>query len=169
MRKYIGIFLAAILLTTMTCCGSSLPKFSDNILFSINAGASGYGTRAECTDAEIIVYTDKTVKIFMVESDYSTIAEIGSVTLSEEDYEQLTALADREKIYHLKVTDGEADDGTSYHITLYDENDETLISKGGYMPESKEFMELYKNIHKIFALYEIDQIVEDHRELLDKE
>lgn len=169
MRKYIRILLAAILLTTMTCCGSSLPKFSDNILFSINAGASGYGTRAECTDAEIIVYTDKTVKIFMVESDYSTIAEIGSVTLSEEDYEQLTALADREKIYHLNVTDGEADDGTFYHITLYDENDETLISKGGYMPENKEFMELYKNIHEIFALYDIDQIVEDHRELLDKE
>lgn len=167
MRKYIGIFITVILLAAVTGCGSALPQFSDNILFSTNAGASGYGTQAECTDAEIIVYTDRTVKIFMVESDFSTVAEIGCVTLSEEDYEQLTALADREQIYRLKVEeDIEATDGSSYYIKLYDENDEVLVTQGGYMPESEDFMELYRDIKKIFALYDIDQIVETHRENL---
>lgn len=170
MHKYTRIFFAAILLIATMGCGSASPKFSDNILFSINAGASGYGTKAECTDAEITVYTDRSVKIFMVESDYKTIAEIGAVALSEKDYEQLTALADREKLYHLKVEeDIEATDGSSYHITLYDENDEVLITKGGYMPDSKEFLELYRNIQEIFSHYDIDLIVEAHREILDKE
>lgn len=170
MRKYLVICIAAILLTAITGCGTDLPKFSDNILFSINAGASGFGTRAECTDAEIIVYTDRSVKIFMDDSDYSTIVEIGSVTLSEDDYEQLTKLADKKTIYNLKVEEElDATDGSSYHISLYDENDEVLVYKGGYMPKSKEFLELYKDIHEIFALYDIDQIVEAHREVLSKE
>lgn len=50
MRNYVRILFAAILLTVTAGCGSASPKFSDNILFSINAGASGYGTRAECTE-----------------------------------------------------------------------------------------------------------------------
>lgn len=170
MRKYLVIFIAAILLTALTGCGAKLPKFSDNILFSINAGAAGFGTRAECTDAEIIVYTDRSVKILMEDSDFSTIIEIGSVELSEDDYEQLAALADRKKIYHLKVEEElDATDGSSYHITLYDENDEVLITKGGYMPKNEEFLELYRSIHEIFALYDIDQIVEDHRKVLSSE
>lgn len=169
MRNYMGIFFATMLLMFITGCGSASPKFSDNILFSINAGASGYGTRAECTDAEIIVYTDRSVRIYMKDSDYSTIIEIGSVELSEDDYEQLAALADRKKIYNLKVEeDLDATDGSSYHISLYDENDEVLISKGGYMPKSKEFLELYRDIHKIFDLYDIDQIVDDHRAVLEQ-
>lgn len=170
MRNYVKILFAAILLTVTAGCGSASPKFSDSILFSINAGASGYGTRAECTDAEIIVYTDRSVKIFMVEADYSTIAEIGSVTLSEEDYEKLNALVDRKKLYKLSVkSDESVCDGSNYSITLYDENDEILVSKGGYMPTSKKFTSLYKNIKEILAAYDINQIVDAHREILSVE
>lgn len=100
--------------------------------------------------------------------DYSAIIEIGSVELSEDDYEQLTALADRKKIYNLKVEEElDATDGSSYHISLYDENDEVLVYKGGYMPKSEEFWELYKDIHEIFDLYDIDQIIDDHRQTLE--
>lgn len=168
MRNCMGILFIVILLKFIMSCGSALPEFSDNILFSINAGASGYGTRAECTDAEIIVYTDRSVKIYMDNPDYSAIIEIGSVELSEDDYEQLTALADRKKIYNLKVEEElDATDGSSYHISLYDENDEVLVYKGGYMPKNKEFWELYKDIHEIFDLYDIDQIIDDHRQTLE--
>lgn len=170
MRNYVKILFAAILLTVTTGCAGTSPKFSSNILFSINAGASGYGTRAECTDAEIIVCTDRTVKIFMVEADYSTIAEIGSVTLSEEDYEKLNALVDRKKLYKLSVkNDMDVCDGSSYSITLYDENDEELVSKGGYMPASKKFMKLYKDIKEVLAPYGINQIVDAQREILGAE
>lgn len=144
-------------------------KFSDNILFSINNGAAGYGTRAECTDAEIIVYTDKTVKIFMVQTDYSTVSEIGNVVLSEEDYVKLVELADRDTIYNLKVRDGEGEDGSASYITLYDENDETLISKGGYMAYGDEYWEMYDGIKEILKPYDIDEIVDAHREILDAE
>ena len=59
--------------------------------------------------------------------------------------------------------------GSNYSITLYDENDEILVSKGGYMPTSKKFTSLYKNIKEILAAYDINQIVDAHREILSVE
>lgn len=52
---------------------------------------------------------------------------------------------------------------------IYDENDEILVSKGGYMPTSKKFTSLYKNIKEILAAYDINQIVDAHREILSVE
>ncbi len=66
----------------------------------------------------------------------------------------------------LTVTAGR---GSNYSITLYDENDEILVSKGGYMPTSKKFTSLYKNIKEILAAYDINQIVDAHREILSVE
>lgn len=188
MRKFTGLIIMAAMLFTLWGCGSESEerspktsedssqatsstqqkeiKFSENILFSVNNGAAGSGTIAECTDAEIIVYTDKSVKVFMVDSDYSSIIEIGSVTLSQEDYEELTEIADKEQIYNLEVEDGEANDGSSYHIKLYDENDEELIAKGGYMPVGYDFWKIYNDIKDILEPYDIDEIVDDHRKVL---
>lgn len=188
MRKILGIIIVTAMLLTLWGCSSISEesssktaesssqatsttqqeeiKFSENILFSINNGAAGFGTIAECTDAEITVYTDKSVKVFMVDSDYSSIIEIGSVTLSQEDYEKLTEIADKEQIYNLEVEDGEAEDGSSYHIRLYDENDEELIAKGGYMPVGYDFWKIYNDIKDILEPYDIDEIVDNHREVL---
>lgn len=82
----------------------------------------------------------------------------------------LNALVDRKKLYKLSVkSDESVCDGSNYSITLYDENDEILVSKGGYMPTSKKFTSLYKNIKEILAAYDINQIVDAHREILSVE
>ncbi len=172
MRRIIGVFLTiAIVLAFSGCSFVSVerPVYSENILFSINHGAPGFGTAAECTDAEIVVYTDCSVKVMMVSADYSEMIEAGSVVLSENDYERLTLIADRDRIFDLRVEDGEADDGSSYDITLYDQNDEELISKGGYMPVGDEFWEIYNGIKDILKPYEIGEIVKKHREALSEE
>ena len=186
MRKLLFILLAITMLTAMSGCNSkptdngSVPQttsaqsrqeqqLSDNILFSINYGAPGFGTEAQCADAEIIFYSDRSVKVFMVDTDFSTIIETGSVELSDEDFEKVSALADRNRIFGLEVTDGEADDGSSYYITLYGENDEPLTVKGGYMPVSEDFCEIYNGVKNILEPYDVGKIVEAHRELLGKE
>ena len=182
MRKFIGVIFMLSMLWVASGCNSSAVEstsetvitavykdisFSDNILFSINNGAAGFGTLAECTDAEIIVYTDKSVGIFMVMPDFDSVGKIGTVILSDSDYERLFEIADRERIYNLDVTDGEADDGSSYHIMLYDEKDEQLIAKGGYMPIGEEFWEIYKSIKEILEPYGINAIVDEHRKSLE--
>lgn len=142
-------------------------KFSDNILFSINNGSAGFGTIAECTDAEIIVYTDKIIRVFMPSSDFEQIVEIASITISDNDYEKLSEIAEREKIYNLNVYDGEGCDGSSSYIKLYDENDEQLVYKGGYMAVGEEFWEIYKSIKEIINAYGISDIVDEHRKTLE--
>lgn len=180
MKRFAGIVSMLIVLNVLSGCNSLFAgngsqvtseqqqdvKFSENILFSINNGAAGYGTMAECTDAEIFIYTDHTIKVLMAASDYESIVEIASFEMSDEDYAKLAEVADKEKIYNLQVKDGEAEDGSSYHITLYNENDQKMISKGGYMPDGEEFWETYLAIKEIIKPYGINEAVKAHRETL---
>ena len=171
MRKFTAIFFVFVLVIAFSGCSFmsiERPVFSENILFSLNHGAPGFGTQAECTDAEIVIHTNCSVKVMMVSADYSEIIEVGSVVLSENDYERLVSIADRDRIFGLRVKDGEADDGSSYHITLYDENDEKLVSKGGYMPVGDEFWEIYNSIKDILKPYGITEIVKHHRKILNE-
>ncbi len=76
MKKLIRITVLTIMMAFLSACdteaeGNSTQtimeqepaiNYSENILVSINSGALGYGTLAECTDADIVVYTDKTVR-----------------------------------------------------------------------------------------------------------
>ncbi len=113
MKKLLVQLLTLIGLVTLTACSevqetkTSQEKitFSDNILLSVNNGTAGDGTLADCTDATIIIYKDRTVKVHMHVTDYP---EIGSVTLSEEDYNAIAEIAVPEEIANYKVTDGEA-------------------------------------------------------------
>ena len=53
-------------------------------------------------------------------------------------------LAEPSKVAKLKVkNDNDVCDGSSYHIALYDSNDERAVYKGGYMPIGKKFWETY--------------------------
>ena len=142
-------------------------KFSSNILFSINNGAAGYGTEADCTDAEIVVYTDGTVRVFM---DVEGNPEVACIQLSAEDYLQLERNASPEKIGILMVAhDDNVCDGNSSHITLYDENDEELLSKGGYMVEGKQYHKIYGEIKEMLAPYGIKEKVEEYRDMMRQE
>lgn len=139
-------------------------RYSDNILLSVNDGAAGYGTIAECTDATIMIYTDRKVRVFM---DTEDNPEVGNLELTAEDYERIAELAQPDKISNLQIiNDIEVCDGSSYFIILYDENDEALTSKGGYMPVSDEFWEIYNGIKDILRPYGISEMVDAYRETM---
>ena len=168
MKKILALLLTLTTIISLAGCsridetnGAQEPiTFSNNILLSINSGAAGEGTLADCTDATIIIYKDRTVKIHMHVTGYP---EIGSVTLSEEDYNAITEIASPEEIAGYQVTDGEGCDGSSYYISLYDENDEEAIIKGGYMAVGEEFGATYRAIHEILEAYKIKDIVNEYR------
>ncbi|MBO5165378.1 MAG: hypothetical protein J6B90_02100 [Lachnospiraceae bacterium] len=175
MRKLLGSILVIIMVTMLTGCGAEKLKekekenedikYSENILLSLNNGAPGYGTRAECIDAEIFIYTDRTVKVIVY---YPEELEIASLELSEADYERVLTIADPEEISSLKTEeDREVCDGSSYHITLYDEQDEEVLSLGGYMPEGKKFWEIYGGIKEILEPYGIHESVVAYRESVE--
>lgn len=141
-------------------------EYSDNILLSLNYGAAGFGTIADCTDAEMYVYTDGTVRVTMYINGEDT--ELGAFLLTDEDFEAIEKIADRDEIYDLKVKENEdVCDGNSTHIILYDEDDERLIYKGGYMPEGKKFWEIYNGIREILVSYDVARLVEGGRTMVD--
>lgn len=160
-------FLESVLLILMLAVSSGAEKqeYSENILLSLNNGAAGFGTMADCTDATIMIYTDRTVKVFM---DIENCPEIASLELSEEEYEEILEIASPKEISNLKVrNDMDVCDGSSYYITLYDKNDKELLSKGGYMPEGKKFWNIYRGIKEILAPYDINEIVDEYRKTLE--
>lgn len=136
-------------------------EFSDNIYLAINSGAAGYGTVGDTTDATIIIYKDKTIKVFM---DTEENPELASLHMSEEDYKKLTEIANLEKIATLSATpDYDVCDGSNYYIKLYDKDDNVVVNKGGYMPVEDEFWDMYKAIKEILKPYNISEIVDEYR------
>ncbi len=168
MRKRLIILLLS---TVMLICSCTAPaekiKYSENILVSIDYGGVGFGTMADCADAEIYFHTDRSVHIFMPDSDYSKDIEIGNFELSESDFEKVKELSDPEKITRIKTQEMDADDGTSYFITLYGEDDEEIFRTGGYMPDGKEFWETRDAITEIAEGYGLENIVEEYRDTLE--
>ena len=167
MRKYmIAVSMIAVVAILLGYCFFTKEvDYSDNILFSINNGAAGFGTIADCTDATIVVYKDRTVRVFMHTENYP---EIAVITLSEEDYNALAELASPAKISRLKtVEDWATCDGSSYYITVYGLNDEELLSKGGYMPIGKKFWKMYKGIKEVLESYGIPELVDEYRKEME--
>ncbi len=168
MKKISILLLSLLMLVTITGCTNAKEPtvtqepitFSNNILVSVNNGAASEGTLAECTDATIIIYKDRTVKVHMHVQGFP---EIGSLTLSEENYNAIAEIAIPEVIANYEVTDGDGEDGPSSYISLYDENDKEAIIKGGYMAVGEEFGATYRTIHEILAPYKIKEIVNEYR------
>ena len=163
--KILGSILIILLLVMTGCNGEEKAeniKFSKNILLSINNGAPGFGTVEDCIDAEIFIYTDRTVSVVVY---HPAELEIASFEMTAEDNAALQEIAVPEKIRKLKVkNDEDVCDGSSYHISLYDEQDERVCYKGGYMPVGEKFWEVYNGIKEILELYDISDIVEEYRE-----
>ncbi len=179
MRRYrISVYICLLLMSFMlTACiktPDELPpqekkktsEYSENILLSINQGAAGWGTIYDCMDAEIFIYKDKSVRVMVYEPEE---AELMSFELSEEEYEKILQLAEPSKVAKLKVkNDNDVCDGSSYHIALYDSNDERVVYKGGYMPIGKKFWETYDGIKEILEPYKIYEKLEEYRIMLQE-
>ncbi len=168
MRKLLTIILTAVMLFSACGAPAETVKYSENILFSVDFGGAGFGTIADCADAYVYVHTDKTAHIFMINSDYSEIIEIGQIDIPDEQYERLKELSDPEKITKLKATsDQDVCDGVSYYINLYGENDEEIFSVGGYMPKEKAFNETRNELIDILVECGVSEIAEAHRKTLE--
>lgn len=166
-KQFTAFVLSVIMLFSACSAPAEQIKYSENILVSIDYGGVGYGTRAECTDAEVYIHTDRTVHVFMPDSGYVEIIEIGQFELSEEDYLKLEKISDPEKIRSIKVTEMDACDGTSCYITLYGEDDREIFRTGGYMPDGKEFHETRSAIIEIVESYGLNEIIDKHRATLE--
>lgn len=155
---------------------------SENILLSIDYSGAGYGTPAMCADAEVYVYTDGTLRI-EVPAEFAPAAAadvaadivpdqmdatLATLQMTPEDYAELAAFANPERIASLRVRENwDVCDGTSYTITLYADakpDSVPLLTKGGYMPDGDEFWEVYRGIHQRLNAYGVGQLVEEWRE-----
>lgn len=179
MRRYrISVYICLLLMSFMlAACGETPDKeppqekkktseYSENILLSLNQGAAGWGTIYDCMDAEIFIYKDKSVRVMVYEPEET---ELMSFELSEEEYEKILQLAEPSKVAKLKVkNDNDVCDGSSYHIALYDSNDERVVYKGGYMPIGKKFWETYDGIKEILEPYKIYEKLEEYRIMLQE-
>ncbi|MBE5780075.1 MAG: hypothetical protein E7331_12195 [Clostridiales bacterium] len=145
-------------------------QYSQNILLSIDYPGAGMGTRAMCAGADVIVMTDGTIRIEMDDLGFTGTRVFDPIQMTQEDYEKLLQIAKPEKIARLKVRDGEACDGNSRYITLYDQNDEAFLRIGGYMPQGRKFNETYRAIQKILDSYGVGEAVQQWRQkLMDAE
>ncbi len=141
-------------------------EYSENILLSINQGAPGYGTEIDCIDAEVFIYTDGSVKAMVY---YPEETELMSFKLTEEENEKVMQIGEPSKVAKLKVrNDNDVCDGSSYHIALYDRNDERVVYKGGYMPVGKKFWETYDGLQEILEPYKIYEKLEEYRSMLQE-
>jgi len=166
MRNWKVLLVLLMILLGVTACGNEKEglQFSENILVSFNHGAPGFGTIEDCVDAEIFIYTDRTVKVMVY---YPEELEIASFAITEEEYEALAQLAASEKISRLKVKENQdVCDGSSYHIRLYGLDDSSILTKGGYMPEGKTFWEVYDGMKAVLEPYNISAYVIAYRESL---
>lgn len=171
---FVCLLLMSFILTACIKTPDELPpqekkktsEYSDNILLSINQGAAGWGTIYDCMDAEIFIYKDKSVRVMVYEPEET---ELMSFELSEEEYEKILQLAEPSKVAKLKVkNDNDVCDGSSYHIALYDRNDERVVYKGGYMPIGKKFWETYDGIKEVLEPYDIYAKLEEYRTMLEE-
>jgi len=139
-------------------------EYSENILLSLNQGAAGWGTIIDCIDAEIFIYTDRLVRVMVY---YPEETELMSFALTEEEYEKVLQIAEPSKVAKLKVkNDNDVCDGGSYHIALYDRDDEQVVYRGGYMPVGKKFWETYDGLKEILEPYKIYEELETYRTML---
>lgn len=174
MMKLISLLL---LLPLLTGCvfGGGLPKdaaLSQQVLLSVYYPGAGMGTRAMCAGAEVYVYRNGIIRIVMPNESFDEMVEIAAIPMTAEDYADLAAFAEPEKIARLRVREArEVCDGNSRYITLYRDGEDgkpaQLLRIGGYMPQGKAFQEMYRGIRQRLDAYGVEDLVCKWREGLE--
>lgn len=137
------------------------------ILFGINAGAAGYGTIADQTDALIQVYTDRSVQVFMMTED---MPQVAAFVLSEEDYRTVETLIATPGLRDLEIEeDWGVCDGNSSYIFFYDEQGEEVQTLGGYFPVNEKFRETYSALWSVLVQYDYYSAVQAFRDEMNAE
>ena len=127
------------------------PAMSDNIFIAYDTGGAGYGTVIECLSTIITIYTNGQVEAHL-DNDEQT--PVGTYQLSTNDYQTIVDHIDREALYYMDIEeDQDVCDGNSSMLYLYDENDNLLISKGGYMVTTSEYNNMRQVIYEVLKGY----------------
>ena len=178
-RSIIAGMLSAVML-----CGCSgvkdnpssqdvvVPEFSDKYLVGTTFGGSGWGEFYDCLSAKVTVCTNKEIIVELPQTENHSVTgyeQAATLTLTDEQYNVIEKALDREKLYTLDPElDREACDGTSYVLTLYGTDDQPLKGCGGYMPQNKEFMYMYRTVQDNLPVEELSRMRLDWIEQLRK-
>lgn len=126
--------------------------FSDEYLVGFGFGGSSWGTYYDCVDVNVIICTNRDVlvqapSIETTKTDETGIQLLAKLTLSEEQYANITKALDREKLYNMKIkSNRDVCDGSSYSLILYDQDENVAKVCGAYEPTTKAFNEMYKAV-----------------------
>lgn len=170
MKKTLLCFLTIFSVILAGCSDTVTPEFSDGYLVGMDYGGLSWGEFYDCLDARLIICTDHEVLIFMpsAETVHSTkeLEQIGTVSLSDEQYSNIERGLDRERLYNLRIrSNKDVLDGSSKYLFLYDKDNNIAKKCGCYMPKTKEFIQLYDLILDNLPLGEIQEI---RKEYVDK-
>lgn len=166
MKKYILPAILALGLVAVLVLGLLLTRQStrpeQTLWFGIHIPGEGYGTLADQTGGDVLVYSDGSVRVVM---DTEDRPEIATFALSEADVQALKTLVQPRRLLSLPVKEGYGDvcDGSSYYIMIYDESTHQEQWIGGYRPSNEEFWEVYTPISGLLADYGVYEMVDAYR------
>ena len=123
---------------------------SHRALFSLSYGG-GFGTLEETATTTVTVYANGLVGACKL-GRHTPLAE-----LTEEDFEAVVSMVTPDALEGMEVEeDWGVCDGGGRDITIYDENGEVLLEKGGYSPGGEEFKRLYQDTMRILRRYVLE-------------
>lgn len=168
MKKIIVLILTAMFLMTLYSCkekADSIGKvpegFSEKYLIgNYSSGGGGFEDYDfwESLPAEYRICYDGTVEFYMPTLDGTEISGLelaGSYKLTEEEMRSLLEVINLKKLYKLDPKENwGVCDGSSKTLDVYDENGEILKKCGGYMPDNKDFLEMYNAVRNTLHLEE---------------
>ena len=151
-----------------------VPEFSSKYLVGTYYGGSSWGEYFDCLSAELIICTDHTVLVYMPTKVENYSAEdwglIATVTLTDEQYQNIEKAIDREELYLLDP-EPEMDvcDGYSLYLMLYDTDERMVKRCGGYMPQNKRFNAMHDSLFANLPREELSRIRDEQVEKLRSE
>ncbi len=172
MVKVIIIVVMLMALSTVGCSKEPVPELSDEYLVGFPYGGSSWGEFYDCIDAEVIICTNHDVLISMPTAEtvgdekHRVYEQVATLTLTDSQYSAIEKAVDREKLYNLDVEAGEADDGYSLYLFLYNKDNSVAKMVGAYMPEDEDFIEIYETVMDNLPRQEIDRIRDENVERL---
>ncbi|MBR6147057.1 MAG: hypothetical protein IKQ44_01740 [Lachnospiraceae bacterium] len=186
MKKIRLIFMFFIMMMLMACTGKEPIeenddekevikekediRFSDEYLVGFDYGGSSWGEFYECISARVIVCTNKDVLIYMpaydsIHTNSPELELVDTLTLSDEQYENIEKGVNRKKLYRLKIIpERDVCDGSSTYLLLYDKNENVLKACGGYEPRNKKFWEMYSAVIDNIPTEKINSIRDEYIE-----
>ena len=143
-------------------------QFSDIYLVGFDFGGSSWGEYYDCISVNVIICTNREVLVTAPafetnEFEANSVQTIAKLTLSKEQYANITKILDREELYNMKIeSDKDVCDGSSYSLTLYDQDENVAKVCGAYEPTTEEFLEIYKGIMDNIPREELLTIRDDY-------